>query len=149
MTVLQPTESASQPGRELLNIHPSEDEWETYLCSALRTKHYRVKLRGHRRMFVRRYPDLQQWLQRPLRERVGWNPDKRHLWRDLADGIDFDAARVNYAARPYLLYLGFSGRLELDPVHRHATGAHHQRHIATSAEPRHQPLCWPISTVSG
>ncbi len=29
-------------------------------------------------------------------------------------GIDFDAARVNYAARPYLLYLGFSGRLELD-----------------------------------
>ena len=113
MMALEPA-SVSSTARALLNIHPSEEEWEQYLHSALRTKDYRVRLRGNARAFVRRYPDLTKWSQLPLRERVGWNPDKKALWRDLGDGIDFDAARVNYAARPYLLYLGFSGRLELD-----------------------------------
>ena len=113
MMALEPA-SVSSTARALLNIHPSEEEWERDLHSALRTKDYRVRLRGNARAFVRRYPDLTKWSQLPLRERVGWKLDKKALWRDLDDGIDFDAARVNYAARPYLLYLGFSGRLELD-----------------------------------
>lgn len=68
--------------------------------------------------FQATYPDLRTWQSTPLATRVGWtttpSPDGRRAprLRDLND--PHTRGVVNYNARPYLHYLVFTGRLQLD-----------------------------------
>ncbi|PVA69081.1 integrase [Mycobacteroides abscessus] len=80
------------------------------------TDDWRTKLRNFRNKFATTYPDLEEWFDRPLRERVGWRCTSEVQSRRVGPTGDFDyaAARVNHLARPYLIYLGFTGRLRLD-----------------------------------
>jgi len=71
--------------------------------------------------FQAAYPDLQSWLTEPLAVRVGWatatGPDDPTLRRrtprtDLND--EQTRGLVSYHGRPYLHFLVFTGRLQLD-----------------------------------
>src|SRR2546427_3180967 len=57
-------------------------------------------LLGFRARFVRRYPDLRDWFQAPLAERVG---------RLYGEEREQPTCRVSYEARPYLMFLALHG----------------------------------------
>jgi hypothetical protein len=78
---------------------------------------WRQSLRRYRWQFVDLYPDLNDWFERPLSERVTWTKrTSKKVWRedDPGDGVDFRTARINYYARPYLVCLALSGRIHMD-----------------------------------
>jgi hypothetical protein len=67
-------------------------------------RHLRHLLR-FREVFVQRYPDLRDWFNAPLSERVG---------RLQGEGPYQATCRVSYKARPYLLFLALHGYIQLD-----------------------------------
>jgi integrase len=83
------------------NGHPTEDEYAAWLgysqpAAARKSTIYR------RRCFVQTYPDLAQWFQAPLHERVGLDPESNRN--------AFASAR----ARQYLYFLAIKGYIHLD-----------------------------------
>src|SRR5260221_11432506 len=72
-----------------------------YTDNARQIKH----LLGFRARFVRRYPDLGNWFQAPLAERVG---------RLYGEERKQPTCRVSYEARPYLMFLGWHGYAQFD-----------------------------------
>lgn len=93
--------------------HASEEEYREFLSGY--SKGIRKTVRGHlqkRRHFVDAYPDLKDWLDAPLAERVGLVPDGDSGWERVRRGSG--AGKSYYDARPYLYFLVLSGRLRLD-----------------------------------
>ena len=95
--------------------HCSADEYAAYLAGSGWSDHARKRKMVMRRRFVQAYPDLDAWLQRSLRERVGWQTNKSGNRRMSGPGgRDVTSDWINYQARPYLIYLALTGRLRLD-----------------------------------
>ena len=102
-------------GSRLLPSHSSNAEYEAFVAQLGCTPEWQARLLRFRRQFVARYPDLTVWFDRPLRERAGWRGRERQIRRRAPyDGFNGIAGRINHEARPYLIYLGFTGRLCLD-----------------------------------
>lgn len=95
--------------------HVSEDAYAVFVANLGGSPTWRRRHLGYRRAFVRQYPDLNMWFDRPLRERVGWRRDMRQNRRRRPDDdYDWDAGRVCLNARTYLIFLGFTGHVRLD-----------------------------------
>lgn len=85
--------------------HASEEDYTAFLVRAGLSSHFSGEGRYYRRRFVKRWPNLQDWLLLPLPERVGC-PNGTHR-RKLRD-------HTSHRARPYLIYLCLTDRLRLD-----------------------------------
>jgi integrase len=85
--------------------HCEEDEYRRFLEGIPIDPAYRRHKLGHRRRFVRTWPELQEWFAVPLPERVGRLPgEDRHT----------PSFRISYQARGYLLFLALRGFAVLD-----------------------------------
>lgn len=95
--------------------HSPPGVYEQFVAGLGCSPGWRARLLRFAGKFVELYPDLTAWFDRPLRERVGWRGSEQQS-RRLAPGEGFDreAGRINHNARPYLIYLGLTGRLRLD-----------------------------------
>jgi integrase len=95
--------------------HAPPGEYARFLARAYADDDRPRRLRHAQERFVRYYPDLAAWQQRPLRERLGWRRYEQQSRRS-GPGEDFDPTLgwVNFAARPYLVWLSLTGRLRLD-----------------------------------
>ena len=82
--------------------HASGEEYTRFIQASTENLRQRRHLLGFRSRFVRSYPDLHLWFQRPLAERVG---------RLSGEDRDDPSYRVSYEARRYLLYLILHGML--------------------------------------
>jgi integrase len=85
--------------------HCTEDEWVEY-CRANLTEGSAKSEINARRRFVKKYPDLHDWLSEPLEQRLG---------RLRGEGINPSSHtnNVSYRARGYIMYLSITGRLAL------------------------------------
>jgi len=95
--------------------HCPAEEYATFVAGIGGSADRRGRLLTRQRRFVGRYPDLEAWLQLPLRERIGWR-NREQQTRRTEPGPDHDvtAGWININARHYLIYLGLTGRLRLD-----------------------------------
>lgn len=97
------------------NDHASPHEYENYLRRLNCSEDWRRRLRNYQLRFVQTYPNLDVWFQRPLRERVGWrNGDQQSRRLAPTEGFNDTNGWVNHVARPYVIYLGLTGRISLD-----------------------------------
>lgn len=95
--------SAELPPRQ----HASAEEFAELIRAVSNDPSYlSLKLR-HRREFVTRYPDLDEWFAEPLTRRVG-----RLIDEDPRRGPVTDP--ISYNARQYLTFLGVTGRAAFD-----------------------------------
>lgn len=85
--------------------HASAEEYTRFIQASTESLRQRRHLLGFRSRFVRSYPDLHLWFQKPLAERVG-----RLSGEDRND----PSYRVSYEARRYLLYVVLHGYARLD-----------------------------------
>ncbi len=85
--------------------HASAEEYKTFVYAFTHNEGEREHLLSHRRCFVRYYPDLQEWFQAPLAERIG-SPNKQ--------GSERAKYQANFYARRYLIFLALPGYLRLD-----------------------------------
>src|SRR6266849_4841211 len=85
--------------------HASAEEYTRFIQAYTENLRQRHHLLGFRSRFVRSYPDLHLWFQKPLAERVGrlYGEDRNELF-----------SRVSYEARRYLLYLVLHGYARFD-----------------------------------
>ncbi len=81
--------------------HASQEDYTAFVNRRPSVRVGYNLLKAYRR-FIRRYPDLDQWFQAPLTERVG---DTKVRW---------GPAYVSASARPYLYYLAFSEQVSFD-----------------------------------
>lgn len=87
--------------------HASAEEFADLIRAVTEDRTYlNLKLK-HRREFVARYPDLEEWFAEPLTRRVG-----RLLGEDPRRGSVTDP--ISYNARHYLTFLGVTGRVRFD-----------------------------------
>jgi integrase len=109
------TESQRLSRRIKLNSHAPQREYANYVAG-LDAKHdWKRHLGNYRTRFADRYPDLGEWFERPVRECVGWRNGEAQSRRQAPDGdFDYTAGWINHQARPYLIYLGLTGRIHLD-----------------------------------
>ncbi|WP_457125738.1 tyrosine-type recombinase/integrase [Mycobacteroides abscessus] len=92
-----------------------EREYERYIANLDACADWGQDLRQYRARFITRYPDLSEWFERPLRERIGWRKGESQSRRLAPTGeFDYTAGYINHNARPYLIYLGLTGRARLD-----------------------------------
>lgn len=89
----------------MLPAHSSKEEYRAVLDAAPISVAHRWDLAARRQKFVKRWPDLSEWMQAPLPTRVGRLRGETR--RTLTDPI-------SYEARDYLYYLALTGRLRLD-----------------------------------
>jgi len=102
MTLSIPALVGTQPPQ-----HASAEEFAKLISAVSNDRSYlSMKLR-HRREFVARYPDLNEWFAEPLTKRVG-----RLLGEDPRRAPVTDP--VSYNARHYLTFLGVTGRVSFD-----------------------------------
>jgi integrase len=87
------------------NVHCSTEEYDAFLGSCDIAAHVIVQRRSQRRLFIRQWPVLNDWMCAPLAERVG---------RIEGQTRSTLQNRPSYFARAYLYYLALSGRLQLD-----------------------------------
>lgn len=108
--------SGSSPVRRVkLNSHAPEREYRRFLAATGFGYDWQRHLWNYRTRFVETYPDLRAWFDRPLRERVGWrNGEVQSRRQGPGDDFDYTAGWINHQARPYLVYLGLTGRIQLD-----------------------------------
>jgi integrase len=88
--------------------HAPEDEFARLIRSVTTDRSYLAACLRRRRVFVERYPDLNEWFDQPLTHRVGklLGQNQRRP-EELTD-------RVSYDARHYLTFLGLTGRVRFD-----------------------------------
>lgn len=85
--------------------HASEEEYAAFLEHYVTTKTHTWSQLRHYRRFVECYPDLHNWFDAPLIERVG---------RRYGEEEPLSAYLASYSARPYLLFLAIRGSIQLD-----------------------------------
>lgn len=85
--------------------HASDEEYTAFVCSFTTNEGERRHLLSRRRCFVHYYPDLQEWFQAPLVERVGSSHE---------EGPAHCKYLANYTARRYLAFLGLQGYARFD-----------------------------------
>jgi hypothetical protein len=85
--------------------HASAGEYIRFIQASTANLRQRQHLLGFRSRFVRTYPDLHLWFQRPLAERVG---------RLYGEDRNEPSYRVSYEARRYLFYLVLHGYARFD-----------------------------------
>src|SRR5207244_13098031 len=85
--------------------HASAQEYTRFIQASTENLRQRRHLLGFRSRFVRSYPDLHLWFQKPLAERVG------RLSGEDRDDLSY---RVSYEARRYSFYLLLYGYARLD-----------------------------------
>jgi len=93
------------PTRAIPQRHATEAEYVGFLSGLDQIPRHKAYMRLHRRKFVARYPNLQDWVDAPLIERVGrLRGESRHHTTD----------PVSYKAHCYLLFLGMAGYATFD-----------------------------------
>src|SRR5260370_3510604 len=85
--------------------HASGEEYTQFIQESTESIRQRRHLLGFRSRFVRSYPDLHLWFQKPLAERVG---------RLYGEDRDDPSYRVSYEARRYLMYVVLHGYARLN-----------------------------------
>jgi pimeloyl-ACP methyl ester carboxylesterase len=103
-------------GHEFVPSHCPQEEYAAFLTNPdLGSEYRRTRLLQGYRRFLDHYPDLTAWQQHSLKERIGWRNTEVQSRRS-APSESFDVATgwINFNARQYLYYLGFTGRLRLD-----------------------------------
>jgi integrase len=85
--------------------HAGAEAYATYIQGYTENARQIRHLLGFRARFVRRYPDLGDWVRASLAERVG------RLYGEERDQL---TCRVSYEARPYLMFLGWHGYAQFD-----------------------------------
>ncbi len=85
--------------------HAGAEAYATYIRGYTQNARQLRHLLGFRARFVRRYPDLGDWVRASLAERVG------RLYGEERDQL---TCRVSYEARPYLMFLGWHGYAQFD-----------------------------------
>ena len=105
----QPPSDAGTP------YHCPAVEYERFIARSGHSDDLKTRLGRRHARFLRHFPDLRDWFDQPLRQRLGWR-NKDTQTRRLGPGNDFDvtAGWINYNARDYLIYLALTGRLRLD-----------------------------------
>jgi hypothetical protein len=94
--------SRAEPFR---NVHCSGDEYDAFLHNCDVMPYFMAQRRSYRRLLVRRWPDLEQWVWAPLADRIGRIEGQT--------GAPLQN-RQSYFARAYLYYLALAGHLRLD-----------------------------------
>ena len=85
--------------------HARAEAYTTYIRGYTDNARQLRHLLGFRARFVRRYPDLRDWFQASLAERVG---------RLYGEEREQPTCRVSYEARPYLMFLAWHGSTQFD-----------------------------------
>src|SRR2546425_443753 len=89
----------------LVPHHASPEEYGTFLQTYIRDERTMKFFLGTRARFVRKYPDLRDWFQAPLVERVG------RLYGELPGQR---TNPISYKARGYLCFLALRGYAQFD-----------------------------------
>jgi integrase len=110
-----PLPSPQPPDHGATPQHCPAEEYETFIAHSLHSDDLKMRLQRRHARFLRHFPDLQDWFDQPLRQRLGWR-NKDTQTRRLGPGDEFDVTLgwINYNARDYLIYLALTGRLRLD-----------------------------------
>lgn len=87
--------------------HATAEEFAALITAVTADRSYLALKLRHRRVFVDRYPDLDEWFAQPLTHRVGRLLGEDPRRADLTDP-------VSYNARHYLSFLGVTGRVAFD-----------------------------------
>ena len=87
------------------NAHCSAEEYDEFLRSCDVAPHFITQRRSYRRLFVRRWPDLADWVRAPLADRIGRVEGQTRATLQ---------NRPSYFARAYLYYLALARHLRLD-----------------------------------
>lgn len=85
--------------------HATAEEYANWLSPRLRTAAAIDTSLDDQLSFIRKYPDLNAWLEIPLEERVG------RLWGQKVDAL---TNKVSYKARSYLYFLVIQGYVQMD-----------------------------------
>lgn len=85
--------------------HATEAEYVAFLSDLNQNPVHKRTMRLYRRKFVKRYPNLVDWVDAPLTERVG---------RLRGEGRHSTTDPTSYKAHCYLLFLGMAGYAALD-----------------------------------
>jgi hypothetical protein len=84
--------------------HANDAEYADFVKGYISGTKYTIQLLGYRSRFVGQYPDLRDWFNAPLSERVGWKYAGHEHTKEL----------TSYRARPYLIFLVLRGYACLD-----------------------------------
>lgn len=101
--------------------HCSDEEYDAFLKGHIRAPYRIEQRRSYRRLFVQRWPDLEDWTRASLAERIGRLDGQRR---------ETLFSRRSYFARSYLYYLALCGHLRLDYDWLLAVGDLHVHHVA-------------------
>ncbi len=110
-----PLPSPPPPPDEPRLRHCPSGEYEAFIARSRHSEDRKLRSRRRHARFLRQFPDLGNWFDQPLRQRLGWrNNDTQTRRRGPGDDFDTTAGWINYHARDYLVYLALTGRLQLD-----------------------------------
>jgi len=110
-----PPPSSQPPPDKARPRHCPPEEYEAFLVRSVHSEDHKTRLRRRHARFLRAFPDLGDWFDQPLRQRLGWrNKDTQTRRRGPGEDFDTIAGWINYNARDYLIYLALTGRLRLD-----------------------------------
>lgn len=112
-TVVSLPSSPPPPGDD--PRHCPVEEFIEFVNGSSRSADARIRLCRRHTRFVQRFPDLGEWFDQPLRQRLGWRNGNVQT-RRRGPGADYDVTDgwISFNAREYVLYLAFTGRLRLD-----------------------------------
>lgn len=99
---LQASPPEPMPSR---SAHCSAEEYDGFLRSCDVVPHFITQRHSYRRLFVRRWPVLADWVRAPLADRIGRIEGQTRATIQ---------NRPSYFARAYLYYLALAGHLRLD-----------------------------------
>src|SRR6266446_3793619 len=85
--------------------HVSHEEYTAFVHQYTTNKSQRQHLLSARARFVRYYPELNEWFEAPLAERVG---------RLHGEDKDHPSYRASYEGRRYLMFLALHGYIHFD-----------------------------------
>jgi len=95
--------------------HCPPGEYEAFILQGPQGQRSKTLQRREHARFLRTFPNLADWFDQPLRQRLGWRNGAVGVRRcGPGDGFDVTAGWINYNARPYLVYLTLTGRMRLD-----------------------------------
>ncbi|MEU7769797.1 tyrosine-type recombinase/integrase [Micromonospora taraxaci] len=110
-----PLSSPTPPTGDGQPRHCPAGEYEAFIAGSTLSEDRKIRLGRWHARFVRYFPDLRDWFDQPLRQRLGWrNKDTQTRRQGPGEDFDITVGWVNYNARDYLIYLALTGRLRLD-----------------------------------
>ena len=115
MNTNAPLWSSPPPSEPRAPRHCPEKEYADFIARLPASEEWHHKHANYHLRFLRTYPELTDWFDQPLRQRLGWRTGEDQNRRNRPDdGFDSTLGWINFNARHYLTYLALTGRLRMD-----------------------------------